>query len=160
MPKNRNGEDVVVPPKDDEELYLEKLVFGDADGFEKNLKKTDNLFDYSSDEEDDGSSDKFFHDASSNSSEDEDDLENVQDDDLFFIDDGQKQSENEDEDEDMDVDVQYDEEEEDVSDEEANAWEDSDDEKLNVSLIASDKLKKLRKTTHDTSCLLYTSRCV
>ncbi|ABN67294.1 U3 snoRNA associated protein [Scheffersomyces stipitis CBS 6054] len=151
MPKNRNGEDVVVPPKDDEELYLEKLVFGDADGFEKNLKKTDNLFDYSSDEEDDGSSDKFFHDASSNSSEDEDDLENVQDDDLFFIDDGQKQSENEDEDEDMDVDVQYDEEEEDVSDEEANAWEDSDDEKLNVSLIASDKLKKLRKTTHDTS---------
>lgn len=53
----------------------------------------------------------------------------------------------------MDIDSEEeerDEEEEDEEDsDEENAWEDSDDERLNISLLSSDKLKKLRKTPQD-----------
>lgn len=38
MPTNKEGEEVIIPPKDEEELLLEKYVFGDASGFENNLK--------------------------------------------------------------------------------------------------------------------------
>jgi len=82
MSKNRNGDEVLIPPKDEEEILLEKLVFGDLQGFETNLKKLDNLYDYSSDEQDEGSND------SDESSDDENDLEDVQDDQLFYFDDG------------------------------------------------------------------------
>ena len=51
MPTNIQGEEVIIPPKDEEEILLEKLVFGDAAGFENNLKKLDNLYDYSDEEE-------------------------------------------------------------------------------------------------------------
>ncbi|KAF6061167.1 WD domain, G-beta repeat family protein [Candida albicans] len=68
MPTNIQGEEVIIPPKDEEEILLEKLVFGDAAG---RRSRSD------------------------------------------------------------------------------NAWEDSDDEKVNISLLTSDKLKKLRKTPQD-----------
>ncbi|KAK6458472.1 U3 snoRNA associated protein [Scheffersomyces xylosifermentans] len=156
MPKNRDGDEVVIPPKDEEEIFLEKLVFGDLEGFENNLKKLDNLFDYSSDEADeDGNSDKFFKDSSDESSDDEDDLQHVQDEDLFFIDDGEEANRKDVDDDAMDVDQESDEDNQQEGDEEFdsddNAWEDSDDEKLNVSLVQSARLKKLRKTENDSS---------
>ncbi|KAK6465958.1 U3 snoRNA associated protein [Scheffersomyces coipomensis] len=157
MAKNKDGEEVEVPPKDEEEILLEKLVFGDLEGFEANLKKVDNLYDYSSDEQDDGNSDKFFNDSSDEESDDEGELsDNVQDEDLFFIDDGEAKSAhiNEENDEDA-MDIDDEEVEEEVEDEEEEddddeaAWHDSDDERVNISLLSSDKLKKLRKTEND-----------
>ncbi|KAK7680693.1 hypothetical protein QCA50_016261 [Cerrena zonata] len=143
--KNLNGDDVVIPPKDEEEIALEKLVFGDLEGFETNLRKVENLYEYSSDEDEQeqGDSDKFFKDT--DEEEDESDLENVQDNDLFFIDDAGDQQTN---DEDA---MEIDREESEAEMEEDNAWEDSDDERLNVSLTSSDRLKKLRKHEHDSS---------
>lgn len=156
-----NDADFMVPA-DEEELYLEKIVFGDADGFAENLKNIDNLYD----EDDDikGSDDKFhFSDSEpdeyldslankgsrefSDVSDDEDDEEDensedevgkMNDDELFMID-----SDAEDVDielPDRDQNADSDEEEEDLSD----AWEDSDDEYLEVSLTAKNKLLKLR----------------
>lgn len=143
--KNLNGDDVVIPPKDEEEIALEKLVFGDLEGFETNLRKVENLYEYSSDEDEQeqGDSDKFFKDT--DEEEDESDLENVQDNDLFFIDDAGDQQTN---DEDA---MEIDQEESEAEMEEDNAWEDSDDERLNVSLTSSDRLKKLRKHEHDSA---------
>ncbi|KAK6201621.1 U3 snoRNA associated protein [Scheffersomyces amazonensis] len=155
MAKNKDGEEVPVPPKDEEEILLEKLVFGDAEGFEANLKKVDNLYDYSSDEQDDGNSDKFFEDSSEEESEDEGNGSDVQDEDLFFIDDGESRPQNGQDEDAMDIDDEensetegnYSEDEED--DEEEAAWHDSDDERVNISLLSSDKLKKLRKSEND-----------
>ena len=48
----------------------------------------------------------------------------------------------------MEIDQSEDEEEGEDQDSD-NAWEDSDDEKVNISLLTSDKLKKLRKTPQD-----------
>ncbi|EGW30185.1 uncharacterized protein SPAPADRAFT_144330 [Spathaspora passalidarum NRRL Y-27907] len=135
--------EVEIPPKDEEELLLEKLVFGDKSGFESNLKKVDNLFDYSEDEEEDideGGSDQDI--------DGDDELGDIQDDDLFFIDEGDA----------MDVDQEeensdeegHDDESEDEEDED-NAWEDSDDEHLDISLTSSDRLRKLRKTQQDST---------
>ncbi|CAH6719658.1 U3 small nucleolar RNA-associated protein 18 [[Candida] jaroonii] len=58
---------IEIPPKDEEELLLEKLVFGDIENFEINLKQTENFFDSSdeyesADESEDQSEDEFFID--------------------------------------------------------------------------------------------------
>ncbi|CAK7897451.1 U3 small nucleolar RNA-associated protein 18 [[Candida] anglica] len=138
-------EKVSPPPKDEEELELERLVFGDAEGFVANLKKIDNLYDYSEEEEEDYDGTDGLLDTSG----DESDLDGVQDEDLFTIDDGHP--DHEDDDDAMDVDEEDQEQEEDDEsdiDEDA-AWVDSDDEKLNISLLASDRIKKLRKTETD-----------
>ncbi|KAH3678474.1 hypothetical protein WICMUC_001491 [Wickerhamomyces mucosus] len=135
-------DDIVIPPKDDEELELEKLVFGDLKGFENNLKQIDNIYDedYSFDDDSDNNN--------NNNSEDENDdqLENIQDDQLFFVDDGDK-------------DQNMDNNEGDISDSDSNSdsdsssdsdvWIDSEDENINISLLNSDKLKKLRHIETD-----------
>ena len=54
---------------------LEKLVFGDAAGFENNLKKLDNLYDYSDEEEE----------IDEKGLEKESDIEDLQDEDLFLL---------------------------------------------------------------------------
>lgn len=142
--KNIKGDDVVIPPKDEQEIALEKLVFGDLEGFENNLKKIENLYDYSSDEEI-GDSDRLLKD--SDSSEDEDtDLENIQDENLFFIDEaGEKNAD------DMEVDDEEQQDETDIEEDSDDAWNDSDDDKLTISLTSSDKLRKLRKFETDSS---------
>ncbi|KAF8003720.1 hypothetical protein HF325_001168 [Metschnikowia pulcherrima] len=127
-------EATVVPPKDEEELSLEKLVFGDQSGFEANLRKIENLYDYSDGEEDD-----FVLDAS----DEEDSLEGENQDDMFFIDDGADatvafEKDNNDA---MDVDG-------DDLDEEPAAWDDSDDERIAVSVLST-RLKKLRQTQEE-----------
>ncbi|EMG47684.1 hypothetical protein G210_1910 [Candida maltosa Xu316] len=143
MPINKEGEEVVIPPKDEEEILLEKLVFGDAEGFENNLKKLDNLYDYSDEEEIDHVEDDEDRDI-----DDESDVENLQDDDLFFIDDGANTNND---DMEIDNDGESEEEEDEDDEDEEDAWEDSDDERMNISLLSSDRLKKLRKTPQDST---------
>lgn len=152
MVRNRNGDEVEVPPKDEEEKILEKLVFGDSEGFETNLRKLDNLYDYSSDEQEDEAN--VFDQAEGNDENSSDEaLEEVQDEDLFFFDTQGDSKKNEN---DMEVDESSAEgndssSDSEVDEEQADAWEDSDEERLNISLVNSDKLKKLRKDVTDTT---------
>jgi U3 small nucleolar RNA-associated protein 18 len=129
-------EDIVPPPKDEEELQLEKLVFGDLEGFGSGLKNLEDLYNESS-EEYSGS------DEEESDEEGEAGVENVQDDQLFFVDDGEEQDR-------MDVDKESDDDEdEEEVESESDAWVDSEDEGVSISLLQSDKLKKLRKTEQD-----------
>lgn len=140
MLSNRPGDDIRVPPKDEEELKLERLVFGDLEGIENNLKRLDNLYDYSSED-----LEEKYLDESEFESNSDDEIENAQDDELFFIDDGVSESKAEDDV--MEIDIESgDNSSDDDSENSENAWEDSDDENLIVSLTSSDKLKKLRRS--------------
>jgi U3 small nucleolar RNA-associated protein 18 len=130
--------DIEIPPKDEEELALEKLVFGDLESFEANLKNVNNLLEYSEDEYTEES------EASDEESQDE------EAEDMFFIDEGDNDGDA------MDVDGSNDEfsgnDNEDESETENssdNAWSDSEDERINISLMGSDRLKKLRKREQD-----------
>lgn len=121
-------EDPIIIDKDEEELALEKLVFGDFTSFNDNLKKIDDLYEYSDEDLDDAE----LSDAS----------DSAHSDDGFFID------------EDMDVSSKHlleSDSDEILSDASSVAWDDSDDERLNISLTLSSKLKKLRKTEADSS---------
>ncbi|ODQ62915.1 hypothetical protein WICANDRAFT_16969, partial [Wickerhamomyces anomalus NRRL Y-366-8] len=128
------------PPKDEEELELEKLVFGDLEGFEANLKNIDNLYE---------ESDEYESNSELDDESDEDDLEKVQDDQLFFVDEGENDGDQ------MDVDNEDDDDEDDEDDdessEESDAWKDSEDEEISISLLQSDKMKKLRKKETDST---------
>lgn len=120
----------VIAPKDSEEEELERLIFGDSAGFKEgldnfSLSRTAGMYGDASDEEQD----------------DDADLENVADDNLFFFDTGPeaapagsvavtKAGESEDE-------------------EDQPAWDDSDDERLVVSLASVPQLRKLRETAED-----------
>lgn len=125
------------PPKDDEELALEKLVFGDGAGFEANLRKIENLYDYSDDEQD-GS------DFAENSEFSEDEAQNS-DEDLFFIDEAGDGSvahvASGNADDDMEIDTEP---------LEDAAWVDSDDDRTAVSVMST-RLKKLRHTQEETT---------
>lgn len=121
------------PPKDEEELALEKLVFGDEAGFEANLRKIENLYEYSDDDNDGVHSD--FENGSSLTGSD---VEN-EDEDLFFIDDGGDASVSHNATSTTD-DMDIDHEEENYE----AAWVDSDDERANVALL-SNNLKQYRR---------------
>lgn len=110
-----------IPPKDEEELLLEKLVFGDEAGFEANLRKIENLYDYSDDE------DGVYPDGDEEDDEDAD-LENEED--LFFIDEsGENSKETQ-----FDA-MEIDSEGTDNQTETTHAaWVDSDDEKATIAL--------------------------
>lgn len=129
--------DVKPPPKDAEEIELEKLVFGDSAGFEANLRKIDNLYDFSDDDDEPDSGDDDDDGSDGN-------LDGVQDEDLFFIDDGASAN--------GQVDLlqseQDDSSDSDQSDT-GDAWHDSDDDKVQISLLSSDRIKKLRKLEQD-----------
>lgn len=119
-----------VLPKDAEEEELERMIFGDSEGFRQgidnfSLDRTAGTYD----------------DASDESGAEEADLDNVADQDLFFFDAGpvaapagtvapEAADETDDEDD-------------------KPAWEDSDDERLVVSLAAVPQLRKLRETADD-----------
>lgn len=140
MVKNKDGEDVIIPPKDQEELELEKLVFGDFSGFEKGLKQTSSLFDYSSEE------DLGAYDSEDDSDDEDGAMRNVGDDDLFFIDDAAEPLADP-------MDIDGDEMSDSDLDDENCAWIDSDDERVTVSLTDSDRLKKLRRSETDSVVL-------
>lgn len=135
-------EDIAPPPKDAEELELEKLVFGDLEGFESGLKNIESLYD--EELSDDYASGSDFSDEE----EENDELEKVNDDQLFFVDDGEGENA-------MDVDGSDEEESEDDNSEDessdSDAWHDEEDEEVSISLLQSDKLKKLRKKETDTT---------
>lgn len=127
-----------VPVKDAEELELEKLVFGDFGGFEDNLKAVENVYELSdlSGSESEAES----------SSEAEEGLEQLEDGQLFFVDGGEGveapaagESEAGSSEEPSDEDSSSDE----------DAWYDSADEHATVSLLASDRVRKLRQAESD-----------
>jgi U3 small nucleolar RNA-associated protein 18 len=128
--------------KDNEELELEKIVFGDLEGFESGLRQLDvdneQLYDEYQDEDADDDPSK----------EDSKDMSGVNDDNLFFVDEGEAVLDNaaSSSEEDSDSDSTSSSEESD-----GVAWEDSDDERLQVSLVSRDQLRKLRKTPDDTT---------
>jgi U3 small nucleolar RNA-associated protein 18 len=133
-----NREDIVPPSKDAEELELEKLVFGDLKGFESGLKNIEFLYD----ESDEYASGSEFEDDNP----EEEELGNVNDDQLFFVDDGENDGA-------MDVDSESsdNEESEGESDDSEDAWHDEEDDEISISLLDQDKLKKLRKKETDTT---------
>jgi U3 small nucleolar RNA-associated protein 18 len=116
-------------PKDAEEEELERMIFGDSAGFKQgledfSLKRTAGA----------------YGDLSDGDQDEEEDLEAVADQDLFFFDAGPvaapagstatKAAETDDEDD-------------------KPAWDDSDDERLVVSLASVPQLRKLRDTAED-----------
>ncbi|KAH8704739.1 WD40-repeat-containing domain protein [Talaromyces proteolyticus] len=126
--------------KDEVEQKLEKLLFGDEEGFQAGLKshggqQTMDLVMRSDGEGEDGDAVE----------EDKENLENVADDDLFFFDSGaaegpgvlisQPETPHSDEDRD-ELDHTY----------EPAIWADSDDERMAVSLAGHQRLRKLRIT--------------
>lgn len=189
-PEVKNDE-IVIPEPSAEERHLSKLVFGDEEGFENNLRKVDQLYDEEREQEeknpelyysDSEGSDEFLNamqhqdqsdplaikhrsnDSVNDSSSDEDednDVSKLNDDQLFMVD------ENANSDVDA-MDVDSDESDsshtsstEDTSDlEEKDAWIDSDDEKLTISLEHTDRLRKLRisETESDINGKKYISR--
>lgn len=130
MAKVDKKEPHVVMPPDARELELVKLVFGDMDGLHDNLQNVDSLYD-------DESADEGLADIDSG---DESDDGALQDDDLFFIDDAAP----------GDAPMEVDSSDEEASDSD-DAWHDSDDDNVTVSLIDLNRLKKLRKYDGDDS---------
>ncbi|UPX09350.1 U3 snoRNP protein [Ascochyta rabiei] len=120
----------VVLPKDAEEEELERLIFGDSAGFKQgldnfSLSRTAGMYGDASDEE----------------QADEADLENVADDNLFFFDTGPEAA--------PAGSVAAAKAEESEDEEDKPAWDDSDDERLVVSLASIPQLRKLRETAED-----------
>lgn len=119
----------VIAPKDAEEEELERLIFGDSAGFKDgldnfSLSRTAGMYGDALDEEVD----------------DDADLEDVADDNLFFFDTGPEAAPA------GSVAVTKAEE---SDDEDQPAWDDSDDERLVVSLASIPQLRKLRETAED-----------
>lgn len=119
-----------VLPKDAEEEELERIIFGDSAGFKQGLDS------FSLDR-----TSRAFGDDSEEEHEDDADLEAVADQDLFFFDAGPVAvpagstpvAKTQDSD----------------SEDDKPVWEDSDDERLVVSLASVPQLKKLRETAQD-----------
>lgn len=136
--ENKQEEDREIPEKDAEEIELEKIVFGDFEGFESGLRELD-LENYSDIEVEE---DEEEDDEDINMERDEGELIKLQDDELFFVDEGKSQSD----DESMSRSESNSESGSSVSSASSAAWQDSDDEKLQISLTAADRLRKLRTT--------------
>ncbi|GMM37137.1 Utp18 protein [Saccharomycopsis crataegensis] len=144
----KRPENVELPEKDEQEIELEKLVFGDAEGFESNLKDLDNFMNDSSDDEFDDDNNEGNFDGEKEEEEDVK-MAGLQDDMLFFMDDDKKGQA------DANGDIEMKDGEESATDgensdddEEEAAWVDSDDERMNINLKYSSKIKKLR-TSYD-----------
>ncbi|SCW02540.1 LAFE_0F08680g1_1 [Lachancea fermentati] len=137
------GVPYVVPPPDEEELVLSKLVFGDTSDFRGNLANV-TLFDdgFGSDADVD-----MIGEQSEDDEEENDDMDRINDDQLFFVDDGGEGN---------DEVVDDAREATDVSDEESSesssdAWTDSEDERITVPIMLTNKTKKLRTSYTDTT---------
>lgn len=159
-----NNKPVEVQAPDEEELYLEKLVFGDADGFANNLKNVDNLYEDEDDNDTNNNNDKNpfnysdsepdefldtfankqeygFNEIDDNDSEDNDEddqMGKLNDDELFFND-------SEADSDAMDIDDSNN-DNNDLNDSDEDVWDDSDDERLVIDITSIDRLKKLRET--------------
>lgn len=135
-----------VPPPDEEEQLLERLVFGYTDDFHSSVAgfDADLLFQEHEDE---------MEELEANDDSDLEAGQAVDDDALFFVDDGEDK---------MDLDDNVGEESSsESSDAESDAWVDSDDEKLEIPITNNtNRIKKLRKSYQESriSGLDYVSR--
>lgn len=144
-----------IPPPNDEEQMLAKVVFGDTSDFQSNLANFSLEFLLNEQQDE---AEEYDNDIESTSEADEDiqdEMNNINDDQLFFVDDGEEKKNNDlsNTNDMMDVDENSAEESEEDSDSDymsENAWEDSDDEKINLSITASNKTKKLRTSYEQT----------
>lgn len=128
---------------DEEELFLSKLVFEDHADFHESLANNNFFHEYS----DDDISQESYH-TEGNIQDDEKENNNmdlINDDQLFFIDDGQTSSDQIQHLDTMEIDVEGN-LESDGDDASNNVWYDSDDEKLQVVINKTNKSKKLRKS--------------
>ncbi|KAF2676360.1 WD40 repeat-like protein [Lentithecium fluviatile CBS 122367] len=119
-----------VLPKDAEEEELERLIFGDSAGFKQGIESFSL-----------GQSTGANDDEQSGDSDEEADFANAADQDLFFFDAGPTAAPA------GSITAAKAEESEDDGDK--PAWEDSDDERLVVSLASVPQLRKLRETAED-----------
>lgn len=132
-----------IAPPDNEEIELAKLVLGDTTDFQNNLSNFDmDMLDVDYDS---------IQNQNDNLESDEDENDNAQmnvnDDQLFFIDDGAEESSNAVDH--MDVDSEEDNSASDNYDNSSDAaWDDSDDERLNIPITNTNTTKKLR-TSYD-----------
>lgn len=158
MARKNKDKGTAVLEKDEEELELEKLVFGDAEGFEDGLRALD-LDTYGLEDEQDSEAEENARADAEDVGEEDDVSPALQDEQLFYVDDGAQDKEGS-EDEDMESGSESGDESDssEIPDEEVldihggtAAWIDSDDERTQVSLVSSDRLKKLRKTVDDDS---------
>lgn len=134
-----------IPPPDEEELLLSKLVFGDNTDFYNELQNVD--LNVNSDEDAAEYEQNSDSEASENGAEN-DDIGKIMDDQLFFVDDGAEAGQDADA---MDIDSEDEHEDEagyddsdEYSDEEQDAWVDSDDERLQINITETNRSKKLR----------------
>ncbi|CAI6335513.1 unnamed protein product [Periconia digitata] len=127
--KEKEKEKIVLP-KDAEEEELERIIFGDNAGFREGIEGFS--LDHTAGR---------FEQESSDEQDDNEDYENADDQDLFFFDAGPTAAPA------ASGTVQTAEEPEDEDDK--PAWEDSDDERLVVSLATVPRLRKLRETAED-----------
>lgn len=126
--------------KDEEELSLEKLVFGDEDGFESSLRDLD-LENFLNDDHEGLSDAEAAVEESESAEEDEEAVAGLDDAQLFFVDNDASMSEDGDESEE-----ESDDNPDDILDVNGGraAWVDSDDERLEISLVDNKRLRKLR----------------
>lgn len=143
-----------IPPPDEEELLLAKQVFGDTTDFKSSLAKFNDEFLLDGSDIDADQSDVEGNGKDSGEEEEEQDkMDHVMDDQLFFVDDGEEQKQDQHEADMMDIDEDSNPESEGESEEESEsdvAWEDSDDEKLHISVMTTNKTKKLRTSYNET----------
>ncbi|KAF2800606.1 WD40 repeat-like protein [Melanomma pulvis-pyrius CBS 109.77] len=118
-----------IPEKDESEEELERLVFGDSAGFKEGIKAF-SLNPLAA----------ALGESSEDEKDEEEDLENIADQDLFFFDSGPTAAP-------AGSLVPVKDEEEEQGDK--PAWEDSDDDKLVVSLASVPQLRKLREDEED-----------
>ncbi|KAI5846468.1 WD40-repeat-containing domain protein [Morchella snyderi] len=134
-------------PKNDAELELEKLVFGDLSGFQQNLRENAGALEkYYSSDDDEG---EHVVEGGAEEGGPGEDLAALADDELFFTDAGlvpgagtiAARGENEEGAEAVEVDAE--------GGEATAAWVDSDDERLTISLASVNQRRKLRETEAD-----------
>ncbi|KAI9750267.1 MAG: hypothetical protein M1835_001419, partial [Candelina submexicana] len=128
--------------KDATELELEKLIFGDDVGFQEGLREHAHGALGSEVDEGDESVNEEENGLNEAESGAEDHLEDVDDRDLFFLDTGASEPGNDA----LVPTPSYDEADDAEHGDNAPAWEDSDDERIMVSLASNPRLRKLRNT--------------
>ncbi|KAK6544127.1 hypothetical protein TWF694_000835 [Orbilia ellipsospora] len=144
MAPKPNGDSQNIKPaptrrKDAAEEELEKLVFGDLAGFQAGLH-ADREEDYSS--EDEGGVQLSFNRALG-------DVQQMEDDQLFFVDSGSTKPTGLIQTSTTDIVPTGDSDSDSDADANRPAWEDSDDERLTISLSSNPRLRKLRTTELD-----------
>lgn len=135
-------------PKDDEEEELEKMLFGDAEGFRAGLEAVSAAPEESDDDEDMRDADEDEEGLKEIGEEAARDFAALNDDQLFFVDDtapGGELAMRDEEPVGMELDT---------VDGEALAaakpvWEDSDDERMAISLASQGRTRKLRNNEED-----------